>query len=72
MVNDKHGKTKIKKRVQSMAEMDTVESEVNDEGDILASAGANASKNDEMDEDNKVKLRAKKETVHILLCEALR
>lgn len=55
-----------------MAEMDTVESEVNDEGDILASAGANASKNDEMDEDNKVKLRAKKETVHILLCEALR
>lgn len=60
MVNNKHGKTKNKKRVESMAEMDTEESEVNNKGNILASTGANASKNDKMDEDNKVKLRAKK------------
>lgn len=35
MVNDKHGKTKNKKRVQSMAEMDTVESEVNNDAKMM-------------------------------------
>lgn len=37
--------------------MDTDESEVNEEGDILASAEATASRNAEMDEGDKVDLR---------------
>lgn len=41
MVNDKHGKVKTKRRVITMY---TEESEANEDGDILASAGANASK----------------------------
>lgn len=44
MVNDKHSKVKTKRRVITMTAMYTDESEANEDGDILASAGANASK----------------------------
>lgn len=45
MVNDKHGKVKTKRRVITMTAMYTEKSEANKDGEILASAGANASKN---------------------------
>lgn len=58
MVKDKCCKTKNKTRVETMTVMDTDESEVNEEGDILASAEAPASRNAEMDEGDRVDLRA--------------
>lgn len=58
MVKDKCCKTKNKTRVETMTVMDTDESEVNEEGDILASAEATASRNAEMDEGDRVDLRA--------------
>lgn len=47
MVKDKCCKTKTKKRVETTTVMDTDESEANEEGDILASAEATASRNAE-------------------------
>lgn len=44
MVKDKHGKTETKKRVKTMTDMDTEESEANKEGDVMASIGATVSK----------------------------
>lgn len=47
MVKDKHGKTETKKRVKTMTDMDTEESEANKEGDVMASIGATVSKKDD-------------------------
>lgn len=58
MVKDKCCKTKTKKRVETTTVMDTDESEVNEEGDILASAEATASRNAERNQGDRVDLRA--------------
>lgn len=47
MVKDKHDKTKTKKQVKTMTDMDTEESEANKEGDVMASIGATVSKKDD-------------------------